>query len=236
MNSTSAIEIDDLTIRFGDRTVVERFSLHLATGDRVTLTGPSGSGKSTILRCILGFIPTTAGSIRIAGQPLTSDSVWQLRTHMAYVAQEPDLGQGTVRALLHQPFAYRANADRAGNLTRIPELCDRLALSPGLLDDEIGTLSGGEKQRVAIIAALLLERRLLLLDEPSSALDSDRRQAVIELLRTVNGLTVLAVAHDPSDFAIAERTVALPALSPIAAIEPGAAQGADQLPGNQSHE
>ena len=81
-----AIRIDELTVRFGDQPVLERFSLGLDTGAKATLTGRSGSGKSTVLRCIMGFVVPDAGAVYVGGERLTGASVWRLRAKLAYVA------------------------------------------------------------------------------------------------------------------------------------------------------
>jgi putative ABC transport system ATP-binding protein len=203
------IEIEDLRVRFGDRTVIDGLSLSLGAGERVTLTGPSGSGKSSVLRAILGFVAPSGGFVRVRGQEVTGKTAWPLRRHLAFVMQESDLGNGRVRDCIELPFGYGANAELRDNLRRVPELCDRFLLPASLLDESIETLSGGEKQRVAIIRAVLLDRPIVLLDEASSALDPDSRAAVAEHFRNDEGRTVLSVAHDPDRFAIGGGVVAL---------------------------
>ncbi len=210
MKRETAIKIDNLTVKFDGRTVIERFSLSLAFGDKVTLTGRSGSGKSTILRSILGFKEPDGGSIAIEGEPVTGTSIWRLRTRLAYVAQEPDLGTGQVRQILERPFAYHANARLWGNLSRAPELFHRFMLPAEMMDKDIVTLSGGERQRVAIVSAILLQRPIFLLDEASSALDKTARQAVADFFRSQDGLTVLSVAHDPEGFSFSDNIIELP--------------------------
>lgn len=210
MDKEAAIKIDNLTVRFGGRKVVQRFGLCLEPGDKVTLTGRSGSGKSTVLHCILGFVESDEGAIYIEGERLTRESVWRLRTRLAYVAQEPDVGFGRVREILERPFAYRVNAAMRGNLSRTPGLFDLFMLPTLLLDKDIATLSGGEKQRVAIISSVLLERRIFLLDEASSALDDVAKRAVAEFFGSRGDLTVLSVSHDTAGFDFSDRVVELP--------------------------
>ncbi len=205
----TALAIDDLTLQAGDREVLNGFSLQLEAAGRLSLTGRSGCGKSTLLRALLGFVPPIRGSIRIFDQELTEDSCWQLRTRMAYVDQEPDLGEGTVDAFLARQFQYRHNRHLRYNLSRLPELFDRLLLPASLGSKELPTLSGGEKQRLALIAALLLERDILLLDEATAALDSEAAGAVFDLLDNYRQTTILAVVHDPFRAAAFGRIVDL---------------------------
>jgi ABC-type iron transport system FetAB ATPase subunit len=205
-----AIDIDSLTVKIGGHNILSNISLRLLPGQKATLVGRSGCGKSTLLRCILGFVAPVSGTIRIFGRELTSVSVWQLRTRMAYVAQEPAMGAGTVRNVLERPFAFKNNRHLRENLVRLPELMDHLHLSDSLLDKEISTLSGGEKQRIAVISALLLDREILLLDEASSALDQAAKHAVIDLVGAKEDLTVLSVSHDQEWIGFSDDVIELP--------------------------
>lgn len=209
MNNFSAIEIDNLSVRLGGKLVLSEFSLKVVPSEKVMITGRSGSGKTTLLRCILGFILPNEGHIRIQGEPLTSRSVWKLRTYLAYVAQEPDLGSGTVREILERLFLYRINAPKRGNLSRMPDLMETFRLPSKLLDSDISTLSGGEKQRVAIISADLLDRNIFLLDEASSAQDKVGKQAIADFFCSRRYLTVLSVSHNPDEYPFCGRIVDL---------------------------
>lgn len=208
--STPAIEISDLHVRYDGVAVLRGFGLTVARGEKVTLRGPSGCGKSTVLKCLLGLVLPQSGTVRVGGQQLDGRSVWDVRRQLAYVAQEPDLGQGTAHDALARPLSYRTNAAQQGNLDRLPALCERFLLAPSRLDKDVAELSGGEKQRVALIAALLLERPVLLLDEVTSALDPENRRAVATYLQEADELTVLAVSHDPEWLGAAPRLVDLP--------------------------
>lgn len=194
--SAPAIEISDLQLTRGGVTLFSDLSLTLAPGDKVLLTAPSGYGKSTLLRSLLGFVPLTAGSIAIFGTELTPHSAWQLRCRMAYVDQEPDLGENTVEAALRRPFEYKSNQHLQLDSDQMAALMEQLQLPHSLLTKPTSSLSGGERQRVALIAALLLERDILLLDEPTAALDQDNGRAVAELLKEKTDITVLAISHD----------------------------------------
>jgi len=191
-----AIEINDLRVVFAGRSILSGFSLRLFPGQKITLVGKSGCGKSTLLRSLLGFVTPEAGIIRIFGTEITGRSVWKLRTRMAYVAQEPEMGTGKVRDLLARPFTFKCNRHLQENVNRIPDLVERLHLPESILEKDISVLSGGEKQRIALISGLLLDREILLLDEASSALDKAAKSAVIGLVGFNEALTVLSVSHD----------------------------------------
>lgn len=209
MDGPNALAINELTVRMDGQTVLKDFSLSVPAGGKALLTGPSGCGKSTVLRCLLGFVTPQAGSVHIAGERLTTESVWRVRRYLAYVGQEPDLGSGAVRDILQQPFHYRANAALRDNLRRVPELFDTFGLAQALLNKNIGDLSGGERQRIALISALLLDRRIFLLDEVTSALDPASKQKVLGYFQSRADATALFVAHDAEWFSFVDQVVTM---------------------------
>lgn len=191
-----AIEIENLFISIDHQPIFSGLNLRVEQGWKTTLVGTSGSGKSTLLRTLLGFVIPQAGTIRIFGRELDKHSVWELRTRMAYVAQEPEMAPGKVHDTLEAPFAFKNNQCLREKLEKLPALLDRLQLSGKILEKDFSDLSGGEKQRIALISALLLDREILLLDEASSALDPSAKHAVIGLLKSIESLTILSVSHD----------------------------------------
>jgi ABC-type bacteriocin/lantibiotic exporter with double-glycine peptidase domain len=203
------IEIENIELTYGRQTVVRDFSLSAKAGQKVALRGGSGSGKSSILRCILGFVCPRRGRILVDGIELDRHTVWPLRRRMGYVPQEPDLGDALVRETIERPFAFRANVGIRDNLQRLPAMLERFGLSQAILAKEMPALSGGEKQRIAIIVALLLDRPMLLLDEISSALDEPSTQTVINTLAE-SSQTVLLVTHDPRFTAVCDHVVDVP--------------------------
>lgn len=150
------------------------------------------------------------GSVDVLGRAMDGHHVWELRRQLAYVAQEPDLGPGTAREVIERPFEYKVNASLRGNLERLGELLERFNLPLSVMDKEMPTLSGGEKQRIALVSAILLDRTIVLLDEASSALDKENKQAVASFFQQAPELTVLAVSHDTEWLAFSDRVVELP--------------------------
>lgn len=207
--SQPVIEIVDLTVAIDDRKIFSGLNLEVQALEKVSLVGRSGSGKSTLLRCLLGFVVPTAGKIKIFGEDVTAKSIWKLRTRMAYVPQEPELSNGSVTEILAKAFTFGHNRALRDNLQLVPELMERLLLPETLMDEDISELSGGEKQRIAMLMALLLERDIMLLDEASSALDPESKRATIRLLKEQQDLTLLSVSHDQEWLAISDRTVDL---------------------------
>ncbi len=204
-----AVTMKEVSVVYGDRDVLRGFNLEVRSGERILLSGPSGCGKSTVLRCVLGLAVPREGSVTLWGEPLNSRNVWRLRQYLAYVPQEPDLGKGTVRQVLEVPFTFRVNEKLRENLEKLPHLLEHFDLPGYLLEKEAATLSGGEKQRVSLVSAILLERSLVLLDEASSALDQDNKEKVAAWFREAPDLTVLAVSHDRGWEEFATRTVFL---------------------------
>lgn len=214
--------IDDISLPFGNGNVLRGFSLTAEPGETIVITGPSGSGKSSVLGCILGFVTPASGAITIDGVRVTAESIWSLRRKMGYVPQEPVLGDSRVREWIGEQYGYAANSGVRANLAGLPGLLRRFNLAESVLDQPGTELSGGEKQRVALAAALLLDRPLLLLDEPTSALDPVTRDAVYGYLRDLTATTKLLVSHDDAEIlAFADRII------PVRPYEEGDAIGSD---------
>ena len=206
------IDVHALSLGF-DEPLCQEVTFSLEAGDKVRIEGRSGSGKSTLLHSLLGFVRPLSGRITIHDQLLDADTVGSIRSRMAHVAQEPDLGTGTVKDAICRPFAYRANAHLHPTDKDIHHWCDHFFLPRSLLAQDATTLSGGQKQRVALIIAILLERDIILLDEPTSALDAISKVAVSEHFFHTDQ-TVLWVSHDTTAFDKASRVIVLDSLCP----------------------
>ena len=190
------LKIDNLSLNYAGQPLFADFCMSVKQGEKAHLIGPSGCGKSSVFSCILGFIPDYTGEITIAGELLTPHTAWQLRKQIAYVPQEADLGQGTVQEAINQPFAYKANVDILLDTEQMNSLMDRFNLPTKVLTQPVTELSGGEKQRVAIIIAALLKRKIYLFDEPTSALDANNRTVFANFLAEQTDWTAIFIAHD----------------------------------------
>jgi peptide/nickel transport system ATP-binding protein len=197
------IGIDGLCVRFaaGGHVVhaVEAVSLAVAERESYGLVGESGSGKSTILRAICGLAPVSAGTIRIAGQPVRTPRGRGFSRLVQMVFQDPYASlhpRHTVDRTLSEPLAIHGIGDTDARVERA--LAD-VGLPSGFRFRYPHQLSGGQRQRVAIARALMLEPAILLLDEPTSALDASVQAEMLNLLnrlRAERGLTFLMVSHD----------------------------------------
>lgn len=194
--SKELISVRDLAVGYGNTVLLEGISFTLREGGRILLDGPSGCGKTTVLRSMLGLPAPISGDIRIGDQRLDQGSVWALRRKLGYVPQEPELGAETVWDFFERAFSFHANRPISPEEEEIGMLMDRWLLPRPLLRKSCLDLSGGEKQRAAIILTVLLKRRIVLLDEPTSALDSDCREILQSWIRQAGDLSFLIVSHD----------------------------------------
>jgi thiamine transport system ATP-binding protein len=200
------LEIRDATVRYGDTVAVDHVSLDLTAGQVLAVLGPSGCGKSTLLRAVAGLEPLTSGSISVDGTDLAGTP-----THKRGFALMFQDGQLFAHLTVARNVAYALKLRRTPSArlaARVRELLELVGLT-GYDDRLPGTLSGGERQRVALARALAVEPRLILLDEPLSALDAALRERLAgdlrEILRTA-GTTALLVTHDHDEaFALADR-------------------------------
>lgn len=202
-------------IRFsydGVRPVLEGLSMHIRPGEMLALVGPSGAGKSTVARLVLRMWDPDDGAIRLDDRDLRTIPDAELRRLIATVPQSSPLLRGTI-----------ATNIRLGN-PRAPGTAVReAAVKAGLLDPEVGLplgldtsigehgagLSGGQRARVAIARALLTNPHVLVLDEPTAALDPDADVAIMETLSSCRDRAVLLIAHRPATIAAADRVIRL---------------------------
>ncbi len=204
--SGRGLEVDDLSVRFDGTLAVDHVDLEVSAGSVVAVLGPSGCGKSTLLRAVAGLEQPASGSVRWDGRDLSG-----VPTHkrgFALMFQDGQLFEHLdVEANIAYPLRLRHRSRRHQH-RRVGELLQLVGLE-GYADRIPITLSGGERQRVALARALAVDPRLLLLDEPLSALDRGLRERlateVHDILRAA-GATAVLVTHDHDEaFAIADR-------------------------------
>jgi thiamine transport system ATP-binding protein len=200
------LSITDLTVRFGDTLAVDDVTLDLEAGQVLAVLGPSGCGKSTLLRAVAGLESSYTGSIAYGGQDLAG-----VPTHRRGFALMFQDGQLFPHQSVARNVGYPLRLRRVGRQQveqKVARLLDLVGL-PGHGDRMPTTLSGGERQRVALARALAVEPRLLLLDEPLSALDATLREHLAGELRGIlhrAQTTALLVTHDHEEaFTVADR-------------------------------
>lgn len=196
---TAAVDIDAVSVRFGDFVAVRDARVHIAAGTFFSFLGPSGCGKTTLLRAISGFVQPSAGEIRIGGRNMAG--IGPNRRPTALVFQNLALFP-LMKVWENIAFALEVRGEgRAARRKRADELLDLIAL-PGQGDKTCDELSGGQRQRVAIARALAAEPDVLLLDEPLSALDLKLREHMRRELRAIQrrvGITFIYITHDQGE-------------------------------------
>jgi putative ABC transport system ATP-binding protein len=198
------IRFDEVTIAYDGPPILERVCFEITEGERVAFYGRSGSGKSTVLTSIVGAHIPRSGTVYFNGTAVDQTSVQKVRRCVSFIGQEPVLGAETIREALLIPFTYRANRGKVPSEEIIAETLQSLQLNLDILDRDAALVSGGEKQRIAIARALLLEKKIFLLDEITSALDVESKRAVLGLF-TRKEYTIVSVSHDPDWFQICSR-------------------------------
>lgn len=207
------IEIRDVGFRYGNRAVNRGVTLTIEPGEMIGLVGHSGSGKSTLVNLICRFYDVSEGSIRVDGIDIRSFSVAEYRRNIGLVLQEPFLFFGTIAENIAygKPHATRAEIIAAARAAHAHEFILRLPQGYDSMVGERGQgLSGGERQRISIARALLIDPRILILDEATSSVDSETEKEIQKALdNLVRGRTTIAIAHRLSTLQRADRLVVL---------------------------
>lgn len=215
MANQPVIEIEQLSIHYGQTPILEGATLHIGQGEVLALIGPNGAGKTTLIRSASGVLKPTAGRIRIAGRDIANLSPTQRASLLAVVPQARNLPEGfTVQQTVmmgRTPYlgwlGQPAEKDRERVLWAM-QRTDTLELAGRYM----GELSGGEQQRVLLARALAQETPALLLDEPTAHLDVRHQSTILNLVRELvseQGLAVLMALHDLNLVALYAERVAL---------------------------
>ena len=210
---TGRIELRNVGFRYGTRSVTRDISIKIEPGEMIGLVGHSGSGKSTMVNLICRFYDVTEGAILIDGVDIRSLPVAEYRKHIGLVLQEPFLFFGTIAENIAygKPGATRAEIIAAARAAHAHEFILRLAHGYDSLVGERGqALSGGERQRISIARALLIDPKILILDEATSSVDTTTEKEIQKALdNLVRGRTTIAIAHRLSTLRDANRLVVL---------------------------
>ena len=196
-------EAEGISVRIGGKTIVEAIDLAIPAGKVTALIGPNGAGKSTLLRALGGLVPHS-GAVQLFGTPLGRLPRRERARRVAFVPQAPVVPPGMAVLdyvlLGRTPYIQPLARESADDLVAVDLVLDRLDLAR-FAHRRLESLSGGERQRVFLARALAQGATLLLLDEPTAALDIGHQQEVLELvdrLRHEAGLTVVTTMHDLS--------------------------------------
>ncbi len=207
------IELQGVGFRYGNREVNRGINLDIKPGQMIGLVGHSGSGKSTLVNLICRFYDVSEGSIRLDGVDIRSFGISDYRQHIGLVLQEPFLFFGTIAENIAygKPNASRQEIIAAARAAHAHDFILRLSQGYDSIVGERGQgLSGGERQRISIARALLIDPRILILDEATASVDSETEKEIQKALENlVKGRTTIAIAHRLSTLNRADRLVVL---------------------------
>lgn len=197
----NALELHSISKSYGSHRALDNVSLSVPTGSRTVIVGPSGSGKTTLLRMIAGFEFPDTGRLSLNGQTLV-DSTHEVPAHQRMIGYVPQDGALFPHMTVAANIGFGLASKGRERQERIAELMDSVALDARMADRWPHELSGGQQQRVALARALAQQPRLMLLDEPFSALDTGLRAAMRKLVARLladAGVTTILVTHDQSE-------------------------------------
>lgn len=200
------IELQQVGYRVKDKQILQKISFSVEKNDFLTLVGPSGVGKSTILKLAANLISPTEGKILYLKQNITQLDPIKYRRAVSYCFQQPALFGKTVKDNLIFPYQIRKKPVNQSHLT---DLLEQVDLPANFLNKEITALSGGEKQRVALIRNLVFLPKVLLLDEVTTGLDEQSKSIVHQLIKATyeQGVTIIQVTHDQSEINSATNVI-----------------------------
>jgi ATP-binding cassette subfamily B protein len=207
------LEFRNVSFHYGARPVLRELNLKIQPGEMIGLVGHSGAGKTTLINLICRFYDASEGAILADGVDIRSYPIAEYRSHIGIVLQEPFLFYGTIAENIAygRPDAAREEIVAAARAARAHEFILRL---PDGYDSSVGergqSLSGGERQRISIARALLIDPRILILDEATSSVDTETEHEIqLALENLIQGRTTIAIAHRLSTLRRADRLVVI---------------------------
>lgn len=192
----SLLEFCNVSFKNDNELIINNLSINIKSGDFISIVGPSGSGKSTFLKLCSHLYSPSKGKIFFKGKDLMDFNPTDLRKSICYCFQTPYLFGKDVMDNITFPFKFR---NMPIDIDKISDLFNLFSMDKDFLHKEITNLSGGEKQRIALIRSLIFKPEILLLDEVTSALDVDNTKIVEDVINKLNkaGMTILWITHNP---------------------------------------
>ncbi|WP_432205413.1 ABC transporter ATP-binding protein (plasmid) [Cetobacterium somerae] len=188
----------NIDLKFNDKTVLKNFNLTIEEGEKVLIAGVSGKGKTTLLKILLGFTLPSSGSVFVDDLEINEKNIDKIRSKIGYMPQSTPFFNMNVEKLIHTILNYKQNSNITLNTNKLINTLKEFNLDVGILSKDISQLSGGEKQRLAFVITILLDRKIWVLDEITSSLDQDMKEKVTEYILNSNK-TVILVSHDNTD-------------------------------------
>jgi len=190
------IEYKNVSVQYDEKAVLRDISIHVGKNQKVIISSKSGAGKTTLFYLLLGFARQDSGQVFFDGTEVDEKSVWDVRKNVAYVSQDLSIGSGIASDLINQYLMYHANTDLSVSDDDIRSKLTLFELDSNVLNKNVNDLSGGEKQRLAIVIACLLNRDVYLLDEATSFLDKNLKNKVSNYFLSLKDKTVVVISHD----------------------------------------
>ncbi|GAB2484208.1 ATP-binding cassette domain-containing protein [Alkalibacterium psychrotolerans] len=207
--SRPQLTVSNIVFKPESQTILKGVTFSVNKGERVIITGPSGGGKSTLLKIIASLINPTEGTVEFNGENILDGDILAYRQKVSYFFQNATLFDQTVRDNVAFPYEIR---DEEFDENQCVKLLERVKLDKSYLDKPIKELSGGEKQRIALVRNLLYRPEVLLLDEVTSSLDAENKEiiyTILDELNTENEITILSVTHDEREIEKADRVLTI---------------------------
>lgn len=186
---------EGISLKFGERHILDNFSLCAKSGEKILISASSGKGKTTLLRLLMGFERPAMGKIAVNGLELNEKNIDRIREIIGYLPQRMPFRNLKIKKLIEEILGYKKNSYLNGYENKLKELLKYLALDEDILGKEVKDLSGGERQRLGFIITVLLDRAIWVLDEITSSLDQELKEKVIEYINATDK-TVIMVSHD----------------------------------------
>ena len=172
------INFKNISIKFNNKIVLHNFNLVVNTGEKILISGVSGKGKTTLLKLLLGFNTPNSGSILVDNLELNEQNINIIRNKIGYMPQSTPFLNINVEKLIHTIFNYKENLKTKLDMNLFIKTLKEFNLDSSILSKDINQLSGGEKQRLAFVVIILLDRKIWVLDEITSSLDQDMKEKV----------------------------------------------------------
>jgi subfamily B ATP-binding cassette protein MsbA len=213
-NVRGEVHFDQVSFQYQPNAgILKNISLIARPGDVIAVVGPSGAGKSSFANLLLRFYDPTAGNIYLDGENIKELTIQSLRSHIGFIQQDPILFNATIYDNIRygRPAATYSQVVAAATLANAHEFIQELPLGyDSMVGDLGGNLSGGQRQRIAIARAIVVDPKILLLDEPTAALDTQAEKQVMEAVRKVSGgRTTFIITHRLSTLAATDRVIYL---------------------------
>lgn len=200
------LSVQNLSISYDNKSIIKDLSFDVAENEKICIKGVSGKGKSSLFNAILGFIIPVSGTIKLFDRELNSENINFFRKNIAWLPQQMEFAS-TVKEFIELPESLLANKIQKNENLSIQYLLKTFLLDEKILENTMQKVSGGEKQRLGLINALMLNRKLLLLDEPVSSLDTDSKNAVMDYLFSQKDITIVSTSHDNEWIGRCDRVV-----------------------------